>query len=299
MANASAVGTARAEQPADPTWHELATVTDAKRRLWRGSRNRTSWTPCGRDWDTVAVQPMAAGLDALTAMRAGTRCGHQVLADHLRDRLYVAVPTDSAGTFANILGVRVLSSTHQLLVPSTPRDGSIAADWVSHPPRGTPPVLIAARFADHLRALISPCVGEDAHARNGHTVLYGPEGRPGAELPPDRATHELVVRAVLSWSEPAALRPDDYEQVGLLLSGAACAVAAAVREHAGRLPDDDGRRLFAEIVLAEADGRLSQRSRNLHGVRNKARMLRALYERLDRLKEARPAVRTAMACPGD
>jgi hypothetical protein len=122
-----------------------------------------------------------------------------------------------------------------------------------------------------------------------HTVLYDPEGRTD-ELPLDRATHERVARAVLAWADPGALQPDDYEQVGLLLAGAAHAVAADVREYAGRLSADDGRRLFAEIVLGEADGRLSQRSRNLHGVKNKARLLRALYERLDRLQDAAPAV---------
>ncbi|MGW4758523.1 restriction endonuclease [Streptomyces chartreusis] len=127
---------------------------------------------------------------------------------------------------------------------------------------------------------------------NGHTVLYDPEGRIDAQLPLDRVTHERVVRAVLAWSDPAALPPDDYEQVGLLLSGAAHAVAADVRQCAGQLPDDDGRRLLAEIVLGEADGRLSQRSRNLHRVKNKARMLRALYERLDRLQEAVAVVET-------
>ncbi|TJZ93620.1 restriction endonuclease [Actinacidiphila oryziradicis] len=125
---------------------------------------------------------------------------------------------------------------------------------------------------------------------NGYTVLYDPEGRIDAELPLDRATHERVARVVLAWSDPGALQPDDYEQVGLLLTGAAHAVAADVREYASRLPDDDGRRLLAEIVLGEADGRLPQRSRNLHGVQNKARMLRALYERLDRLQDAVPAV---------
>jgi hypothetical protein len=85
------------------------------------------------------------------------------------------------------------------------------------------------------------------------------------------------------------LQSDDYEQVGLLLAGAAHAVAAHVREHASRLPDDDGRRLFAEIVAGEAESRLSQRSRNLHRVQSKARMMRALHERLDRLQSAAPA----------
>ncbi|MFF0000952.1 hypothetical protein [Streptomyces avermitilis] len=48
-------------------------------------------------------------------------------------------------------------------------------------------------------------------------------------------------------------------------------------------------------MLGEADNRLSQRSRNLHRVKNKARMLRALYERLDRLQEAVAVVEAATA----
>ena len=161
MANASAGDAAKATKPATPTWHELAAVTDAKRRLWLRSRNRTGWAECGREWDAVAVEPMTAGLDALTAMRAGTRRGYQVLADHLSDRLYVAVPADSARTFEDIPGVRVLSGGHQLLTPSTPQDGTLAADWVSHPRGDKPPALIAAdRFAAHLREFASP-----AHAK--------------------------------------------------------------------------------------------------------------------------------------
>ncbi|GAA3909874.1 hypothetical protein GCM10023084_72490 [Streptomyces lacrimifluminis] len=151
MANASAGRTAKT------TWHELSAVTDAKRRLWLLSRNRTGWAVCGREWDAVAVEPMAAGLEALAAMRAGTRRGCQVLADHLSDRLNVAVPADSAGTFEDIPGVRVLSGGHQLLTPSTPQDGTIAADWVSHPHGDAPPALVAAdRFAAHLRKPASP-----------------------------------------------------------------------------------------------------------------------------------------------
>ena len=125
---------------------------------------------------------------------------------------------------------------------------------------------------------------------NGHTVLYDPEGRIGAELPLDRVTHERVVRAVLAWSDPGALRPDDYEQVALLLAGAAHAVAADVRAQAGKLPEDDGRRLFAEFVVGQAGDCLARPSRNLLRVRDRARTLRALYERLDRLQDAVPAV---------
>ncbi|MFJ3043810.1 hypothetical protein [Streptomyces tendae] len=161
MANASAGRTAKAKKPAAPTWHELAAVTDAKRRLWLLSGSRTGWAVCGREWDAVAVEPMAAGLDALAAMRAGTRTGYQVLADHLSDRLYVAVPADSAGAFEGIPGVRVLSSGHQLLTPCTPRDGTAVADWVSRPHGDAPLALVAAdRFAAHLRELVSAARAE-------------------------------------------------------------------------------------------------------------------------------------------
>ncbi|QCX82286.1 hypothetical protein C9F11_43540 (plasmid) [Streptomyces sp. YIM 121038] len=117
----------------------------------------------------------------------------------------------------------------------------------------------------------------------------GPPGLLGAEPPLGRKTCEGLLKAVLAWSDPGALRPGDYHQVGLLLAGAGQAVAADVRAYAARLPDDDSRRPLAEIVLGEADRRLWLAARSLHDVRNKARMVRALYERLDRLAEAAPA----------
>uniref|UniRef100_UPI002F912F73 restriction endonuclease n=1 Tax=Streptomyces sp. NBC_01562 TaxID=2975879 RepID=UPI002F912F73 len=133
---------------------------------------------------------------------------------------------------------------------------------------------------------------------NGYTVLYDPEGRIDAQLPLDRTTHERVARAVLAWSDPEALRPDDFEQVGLLLAGAARAVADDVRALAVRLPEDDGRRLFAEFVVGQADDCLACPSRNLLRVRDRARTLRALYERLDRLQGTAPAAEaTTTASP--
>lgn len=121
-----------------------------------------------------------------------------------------------------------------------------------------------------------------------YTVLHSPEGQTEGELPLDRTTHERLVRAVLAWSDPQALQPDDYEQVGLLLAGAAHAIADDVRELAEQLPQDDGRRVFAELILREAEGRLSQPCPSLHRVHNRARLIRALYERLDRLQTAVP-----------
>ncbi|MFJ2272402.1 DUF6415 family natural product biosynthesis protein [Streptomyces sp. NPDC087849] len=122
-----------------------------------------------------------------------------------------------------------------------------------------------------------------------HTVLYDPHGLIEAELPLDRAPYEALVTAVLAWNDPH-LQPRDYEQIALQLTGHARAIAADVRRHAAALPKNDGRGALAEIVLREADGRLSQ---PLQGtarcVQNRARLVQALYTRLDRLTEPAPA----------
>ncbi|MGW4995203.1 DUF6415 family natural product biosynthesis protein [Streptomyces mirabilis] len=122
-----------------------------------------------------------------------------------------------------------------------------------------------------------------------HAVLYDPRGLIEAELPLDRAPHEALVTAVLAWKDPD-LEPRDYEQIALQLTGHARAVAADVRRHAAALPKSDGRGALAEVVLREAHGRLST---PLEGtarcVQNRARLVRALYTRLDRLTEPLPA----------
>ncbi|MET8029622.1 DUF6415 family natural product biosynthesis protein [Streptomyces avermitilis] len=122
-----------------------------------------------------------------------------------------------------------------------------------------------------------------------HVVLYDPRGLIEAELPLDRAPHEALVTAVLAWKNPD-LAPRDYEQIALQLTGHARAVAADVRRHAAALPKNDGRGALAEVVLREADGRPSA---PLEGtarcVQNRARLVRALYTRLDRLTEVLPA----------
>lgn len=45
-------------------------------------------------------------------------------------------PAWTAEDTKGISGVRVLSGGHQLLTPSTPQDGTLTADWVSHPRGG-------------------------------------------------------------------------------------------------------------------------------------------------------------------
>ncbi|MFD5656338.1 restriction endonuclease [Streptomyces hirsutus] len=109
-----------------------------------------------------------------------------------------------------------------------------------------------------------------------HHVLYDPEGRLAAEIPPDSAVHEQVVRTALAWASPLDVLADDIAQIGHLLAGAARVVADEVRVHADRLPEEDGRRLFAELILQEADGRLSQPCTSLNRVQNRARLIRAV-----------------------
>ncbi|MBK3582341.1 restriction endonuclease [Streptomyces sp. MBT57] len=105
----------------------------------------------------------------------------------------------------------------------------------------------------------------------------------------DRAPYEALVTAVLAWKNPD-LTPCDYEQIVLQLTGHARALADDVRRHATALPKSDGRGALAEVVLREADGRLST---PLEGTarcaQNRARLVRALYTRLDRLTEPVPA----------
>ncbi|MFJ4689373.1 DUF6415 family natural product biosynthesis protein [Streptomyces sp. NPDC088789] len=122
-----------------------------------------------------------------------------------------------------------------------------------------------------------------------HVVLYDPCGLIEAELPLDRAPHEALVTAVLAWKHPD-LEPRDYEQIALQLTGHARAVAADVRRLAAALPKSDGRGALAEIVLRKADGRLSQPPQGTaRCVQNRARLVQALYTRLDRLTEPAPA----------
>jgi hypothetical protein len=123
------------------------------------------------------------------------------------------------------------------------------------------------------------------------TVLYDPDGLIEAELPLDRAPYECLVKAVLAWNGEDTLATRDYEQIGLQLTGHARAVATDVRRRANQLPKDSGPRALADVVLREAEGRLSATMEGtVRCVQNRARLVRALYERLDRL-EAAPAIR--------
>ncbi|MFJ4010874.1 DUF6415 family natural product biosynthesis protein [Streptomyces sp. NPDC090026] len=117
-----------------------------------------------------------------------------------------------------------------------------------------------------------------------HHVLHDPEGRLTADLPLDREPHELLVKAVLGWTDPLALQPGDYEQIALQLTGHGWALVAEVQGHVAELAQDDPTRALSEVVLREANGRLTEPyDGTMACVQNRARLVRALYERLDRL----------------
>ncbi|MFF7365389.1 DUF6415 family natural product biosynthesis protein [Streptomyces sp. NPDC008125] len=122
-----------------------------------------------------------------------------------------------------------------------------------------------------------------------HTVLYDPDGQLGAELPLDREPYESLIKAVLAWSCPDTLAIRDYHQIALQLTGHARAVAAELRTRADQLPKSSGPRALADLVLREAEDQLFPLPEGtMHCVQARARTVRALYERLDRL-EATPA----------
>ncbi|MFF2521466.1 DUF6415 family natural product biosynthesis protein [Streptomyces liangshanensis] len=120
------------------------------------------------------------------------------------------------------------------------------------------------------------------------TVLHDADGLIEAQLPRDRGPYECLIKAVLAWTADAdVLAARDYEQIALQLTGHARAVAADVRRLANQLPRSSGRRALADVVLREAEGRLSAPLEGtVRCVQNRARLVRALYERLDRLEAA-------------
>ncbi|MFD7973680.1 DUF6415 family natural product biosynthesis protein [Streptomyces clavifer] len=122
---------------------------------------------------------------------------------------------------------------------------------------------------------------------SSHTVLYDPDGLIEAQLPLDREPYECLVTAVLAWTGQDTLTTRDLEQIALQLTGHARAVAADVRRRADRLPKDSGPKALADVILCEAEGWLSTMIEGtVRCAQNRARFVRALYARLDRLETA-------------
>ncbi len=117
---------------------------------------------------------------------------------------------------------------------------------------------------------------------------YGPDGFAAPVLPLDREPYLALVQAVLAWPGPGPeLQPRDYEQIAHVLAVHARALAGDVQRRCAVLPADSEVRALTEVVLGEAGRRLSVPPRaTVAGVQHLARLVRALYERLDRLAAA-------------
>lgn len=124
---------------------------------------------------------------------------------------------------------------------------------------------------------------------SAYRVLHDPEGHHDGEIPLDRALHERMLKDVLGWPAAPALRPADLELIALQLTGAAHAVADDVRHTAEQLTDGHTARTLAGVVLTEAEHRLAAGLQaTVRCAQGRARLVRALYEQLDRLTEAEP-----------
>ncbi|MER8096823.1 restriction endonuclease [Streptomyces goshikiensis] len=92
--------------------------------------------------------------------------------------------------------------------------------------------------------------------------------------------------AVLAWKS-SHLDDCDHEQIALQMTEHARGLACDVHRHALRLPERDGRRALAEVVLGDAERILAEPlEATVACVQDRARMIRALYARLDRLVSA-------------
>ncbi|MFJ9591034.1 restriction endonuclease [Streptomyces acidicola] len=127
----------------------------------------------------------------------------------------------------------------------------------------------------------------DTSVRAGARVLDDPKNML-ATVPLDRSPVLKLVATVLAPRAPGSeLPPQDCLQIGQLLSGHASLVADEVRRLLDAGPGNSHLRPLTETVLTEARGRLSVPPRaTLASVQNRARLVRALYERHDRLLSA-------------
>ncbi|MGW3200023.1 DUF6415 family natural product biosynthesis protein [Streptomyces sp. NPDC001118] len=115
-------------------------------------------------------------------------------------------------------------------------------------------------------------------------VVYDPHGAIHTRLPLDREPHLLLVKTVLALKESADLPPDDCAQIALQLTGHANAVAFDVRRLCNRLPEKNRTRALTEAVLTDATSRLAMPAEpTVAAIKERAQVLRGLYERLDRL----------------
>ncbi|MFI0141590.1 DUF6415 family natural product biosynthesis protein [Streptomyces luteogriseus] len=122
-------------------------------------------------------------------------------------------------------------------------------------------------------------------------VAYDPHGAIYARLPLDRKPYLLLAKTVLALDASADLPPGDCAQITLQLTGHANLVAIDVRRLCNRLPENSRSRTLTEAVLADATSRLGTPAEpTVDAIKDRAQVLRGLYERLDRLTSDRPHI---------
>ncbi|MFK0297213.1 restriction endonuclease [Streptomyces sp. NPDC090442] len=124
------------------------------------------------------------------------------------------------------------------------------------------------------------------------TVVYDPDRFLDAGVPLDRAAHLRLAREVIAAGVGGAprLTPEDYQQAALQLTGHAQLVAREVRAACEYFASYADARVLAELVLDEAERRMVLPLRGtMQCATMRARLVRSLYERLDRLQSAAAA----------
>ncbi|MGN9763096.1 restriction endonuclease [Streptomyces sp. SD31] len=128
-------------------------------------------------------------------------------------------------------------------------------------------------------------------------VAYDPHGAIYARLPLDRKPYLLLAKTVLALDASADLPPDDCAQIALQLTGHANLVAIDVRSLCNWLPENSRSRMLTETVLADAASRLEAPAEpTIDAIKERAQVLRGLYERLDRLTANRPPTIAPAGC---
>lgn len=133
--------------------------------------------------------------------------------------------------------------------------------------------------------------GRPSEMQTSVTVLCDPDGSLTRDLPLDREPVMLLALAVIALPTTGnTLPPGDCEQIARLMAGHARLVADEVQALCAQLPRLSTLRPLTETVLGEARRRLSVEPRaTLASAQNRARVVRILYERLDRLQDLPPS----------
>ncbi|WP_245971028.1 DUF6415 family natural product biosynthesis protein [Streptomyces rishiriensis] len=131
----------------------------------------------------------------------------------------------------------------------------------------------------------------DTPVQTSHAVLCDPDGWLTRTLPLDREPVMLLATAVIALPTAGGpLPPTDCEQIARLMAGHARLVADEVETLCAQLPRRSPLRPLTETVLGEARRRLSVNPRpTVASAQNRARVVRILYERLDRLQGLPPS----------